>query len=105
MTADEMLMKKNLGKTNDSQPLPNISKETKTCKCCFYICVIRCHFCSPVVPSSHTVIQPFAVMVEVCDAFVAGAAVFGFRSAVKREDDYSLKRTFPTFVWTEDTSI
>ncbi len=93
ITAEEMVMKKNLGKNMNIQPLSNIFKEAKICKCCFYIYVIKWHFCSPVVPSSHTVVQPFAVMVEVCDAFVAGAAVFGFRSAVKGDADYSLKQT------------
>lgn len=36
----------------------------------------------PVVSASDAVVQPFAVVVKVCDAFVAGAAVFGFRSHI-----------------------
>ncbi len=60
----------------------------------FYSCVIKAHVCSPVVPSSHTVVQPFAVMVEVCDALVAAAAVFGCRAAVKEKLIIHLSNTF-----------
>ncbi len=73
ITAEETLMKKNLRETS--------LKQQKH----FYSCVITAHVCSPVVPSSHTVVQPFAVMVEVCDALVAAAAVFGCRAAVKEK--------------------
>lgn len=33
---------------------------------------------SPVVSAAHTVVQPFAVVVEARDTFVAGAAMLGF---------------------------
>ena len=38
-------------------------------------------FLLPVVPPSYTVVEPFAVVVKVCNTLVASAAVFNFRSS------------------------
>lgn len=41
-------------------------------------CTFELKSASPVVSAAHTVVQPFAVVVEARDTFVAGAAMLGF---------------------------